>query len=110
MRKITEIMSECFRHWEEKSMSNTVVKYDDKWRITRMFLHWNEIANLDEMGVLKLDNCGWKTNTTKERLNWILDIFDLWHIFQKKYEWYYMDKNWKVFPMNEVIILSIYNN
>ena len=110
MRKITEIMSKSFRDWEEKSMSNTVVEYDDKWRITRMFLHWNEIANLDDLGVLRLDNCGWKTNTTKERLNWILEIFDLWHIFQKNYEWFYMSKNWKeVLPMDEVIILSIYN-
>lgn len=103
-------MSECFRHWQNKSLSNTIVKYDDKWRITRMFLHWNEIATLDDMGVLKLDNCGWETNTTKERLNWILEIFDLWHIFQKNYEWFYMNKNWKVVPMNEEITLSIYDN
>lgn len=110
MRKITEIMSKSFRDWEEKSMSNTIVKYNTNTWMTKMFLHWNEIAILDCLWVLKLDNCGWETNTTKERLNWILDIFDLWHIFQKNYKWYYMDKNWKVFSMDSwTIILSIKN-
>jgi len=31
----------------------------------------------------------WKIHSTKERLNWILDAFNLWKIFQKKGVWFY---------------------
>ena len=108
MRKITEIMSSAFRHWINKSLSNTVVKYDDKWRTTSMYLHWNIIAVLYDDWTLELYTCGWKTNTTKERMNGILKEFDLWYIFQKNFEWYYMNKKWVWVPVDRKLVLSIY--
>ena len=48
-----------------------------------MLLHGNAIANLDK-GVLSIDSAGWKTNTTKERLNGLKGV----SIHQKAGLWY----------------------
>ena len=103
-------MSGAFRHWVNKSMSNTIVKYDDKWRITRMFLHWNQIATLYDDWKLELDTCGWMSNTTKERMNGILEEFGLWRIRQVKGDWFLVKKNGEVVDFDKKMILSIYDN
>ena len=110
MRQITELMSSAFRHWRNKSMSNTIVKYDDKWRTTSMYLHWNLIAVLYDDWTLELDTCGWMSNTTKERMNGILEEFGLWRIRQVKGDWFLVKKNGEVVDFDKKMILSIYDN
>lgn len=39
---------------------------------------------------LQITNCGWKSNTTKERLNALPGV----SIYQKNWEWYLNDKEW----------------
>ncbi len=73
-----------------------------------MYLHWHQIATLWDDWTLELDTCGRKTNVTKERMNWILEEFDLWYIFQKNFEWYYMNKKWEWVPVDKKLVLSIY--
>ena len=62
---------------------------------TRMWLHGNLIATLTGVDI---DNCtitlrdaGWESNTTKERLNGILDTFALPRIGSVNGEWLYAD-------------------
>lgn len=99
MRKITEIMSRAFREGVDKSMSNTVVK--NEWVLTEMFLHWNCIAHYDRSaGTILIDNCGWLTPTTKERLNGILREFGLGTIRQQRGEWLY---DWEYFYKTKLL-------
>jgi hypothetical protein len=43
---------------------------------------------------LTINDCGRQTQTTKERLNWILSEFGLWSIIQKHWVWYLIHKDW----------------
>lgn len=54
-----------------------------------VFLHGHEIAviNISDK-ILTLNDCGYKTTTTKSRLNAILSIYDLGKIYSKNYKWY----------------------
>ena len=59
---------------------------------TSVYLHNNRITFVNKFGDLWLSSCGWETNTTKSRLNAILDTF--LHgasIFQKDFQWYVDD-------------------
>jgi len=67
---------------------NTKVVNDD--RLTYMLLHGNMIAIIDSENKLKISNCGWFTNTTRDRLNALPGI----HIYQKNYVWYLNGKQW----------------
>lgn len=60
-RQITEIMTNAFFRGETKSMSNTRVENK------KMYLFGNLIAWV-ENGKLKINCCGWNSNTTLERL------------------------------------------
>jgi hypothetical protein len=57
-----------------------------------MYLFGNLIATLEHSvgGVLKVTNAGWKSNTTKERLNGLPRV----SIQQKKGEWYLNGQLW----------------
>lgn len=54
-----------------------------------MMLHGNPIAK-KEGKKLFISAAGWETNTTKERLNGVLDVLCIpgTHIFQKDFVWY----------------------
>lgn len=53
-----------------------------------MKLHGNTIASVDG-SQLTLNDCGWQTTTTKERLNGLLNEFNLsYRISQVKGQWY----------------------
>lgn len=88
MRKITERSAEALYNGEEFKVGNTVV------RDGSLYLHGNEIASLDTAGAfeggstLVLRDAGWQTTTTKERLNGILEVFNIHlRIFQRDGEW-----------------------
>ena len=85
MRKITNNAVNAFKAGREFKGSNTkVIVEGDK---IRMYLHDNLIAQRSNT-VLTITSAGWETNTTKERLNGVLQAFSLPTIYQKNFVWY----------------------
>jgi len=60
-----------------------------------------------EKGVLNLSDCGWQTVTTKDRLNAVLGVFNLGHIFQKDYEWFYSDQDGSITSFNSFMEVKL---
>lgn len=97
--KITEDSANAFKMRKPFKRSNTVVRNDYDWT-TVMYLFGNIIARYSPQdNQLWVSTRWWTTVTTKERLNWILEKFNAWKIYQRNYVWYYMDKNGNVFTM-----------
>ena len=59
-----------------------------------MYLHGNKIAWLDVNGQLWISHCGYRTNTTKERLNGLPGV----NIRQRNYQWYLNGEEWNSCP------------
>ena len=59
-------------------------------------LHGNVIAGRDrENGAVYISNCGWFTNTTKMRLNYLLYMYNSpFKIAQKNWLWYLGKDQW----------------
>lgn len=77
MRKITKEAVNCFLNGIDYNKSNTSVfrDYFDP-DVVLMTLHCNNIASYNlKTKKLKVRDCGRQSNTTKERLNGILDHF-----------------------------------
>ena len=88
MRKIESEMQSAIVERRDWSSVNTTVTVDSEGN-TEVRFHNNLIATIFNNGDLKLSSCGWKTTTTKSRLNAILDCF--FHnlgVFQKDFVWY----------------------
>ena len=105
MRKITEETAVAFIAGVSKRISNTVVKVNDGE--TALSLHGNVIAIRTKNGI-EINNKGYTTNTTKERLNGILAYLNKGHIRQIKYQWYLISPDGKKskFPDNEWVKIS----
>jgi|TARA_R110000822_G_scaffold82571_1_gene195221 hypothetical protein len=90
MRKITEETIKSFNNCLPFKKANMQVEVLPN--VTIMKLHGNSIAFKynDPNKTLSITNCGWQTNTTKERLNSIEGV----NIYQKKGEWFLNDKKW----------------
>ena len=88
MRKITRDAHYAFFNRQEFKRDNTEVKQYDEVSAS-LFLHGHEIAWMDETGTY-INACGYKTNTTKERLNGLLGI----HIQQKNWDWFVNGEPW----------------
>lgn len=56
----------------------------------RLKLHGNTIATIDELGVLSVSNAGWRSNTTKERLNGLPNV----RVHQRNYNWFLNGVEW----------------
>ena len=72
------------------SSSNTQVSYNENTNCSSVYLHGHQIATFDHnIKAVKLSSCGWQTNTTKSRLNAILDEVK-WgcKVFQKNWNWF----------------------
>lgn len=91
MRIITQKAVEKFFNREEFILSNTNIRVNN-WKVL-FYLHNNKIAELENW-ILTIYDWGYQSNTTKERLNWILRYNNLWYIKQKNFVWYHIDKNW----------------
>ena len=87
MRTVTQNAVNCFYNKENGNFNNTSVITEGN--ITKMFLFGNLIAKL-ENDKLFITNAGWKSNTTKERLNALKGV----NIFQKKGEWFLNGEKW----------------
>jgi len=90
MRAITEKAVNHFLNAESFKESNTEVKVLPN--VTVLLLFDNEIAYKynDPEQTLSITNAGWKTNTTKERLNGLPKV----NISQQKGIWYLNGKQW----------------
>ena len=87
MRKITEESVSAFNNnapFKKQNMEVTI--YNEK---VCLWLHGNCIAT-KEGGQLKITNAGWKSNTTKERLNALPGV----RIQQKNFVWFLNGKEW----------------
>ena len=90
MRSITIDACRAFIAARPFKRSNTEVVVLDNVTILKLF--GNEIAYRynDPEKTLTITNCGWKSNTTKERLNGIYAV----RIHQRKGEWYLNGELW----------------
>jgi len=90
MRQITRDIVNAFYNASKFSKSNTTVEVLQN--VTILKYHNNAIAYLynDPKKTLSITNCGWFTNTTKERLNALKGV----NIVQKNFVWYLNGKEW----------------
>ena len=81
-------MNKAMRHFLPFSSGNTtVVQHRNEMEV---FLHGNHIATLCKISIdLRLFDGGWQSNTTKSRLNALLDEFGGGdRVIQKDFTWY----------------------
>ena len=91
MRKITEQSIKAFLNATPFNSANMQIKVLPN--VTTLALHGNIIAYKynDPEKTLSITNCGWFSNTTKERLNGLPNV----RISQTKGVWYLNGKIWK---------------
>ena len=107
-RKIETEMNEAIRNGHAWSKDNTCVTYDPTNNMSaEVFLHGNHIATVTDNDLTLYSGGGWFTNTTKSRLNALIQEFSFkGGIFQKNFNWYVqMFKT--VTPFHEGITLPI---
>ena len=89
MRKIEREMQKALcdrRNWRKDNTEVAINDHGDSF----VYLHGHNIATIANNGDIRLSSCGWQTNTTKSRLNAVLDTY--LHgasIFQKNFDWYF---------------------
>ena len=93
MRKIETQMNEAIATDKNWSSGNTQVTTENG--ISFVYLHGNKIAEVTDDAVTVFDG-GWQTNTTKSRLNAIINRFcdpitD--GVYQSDFQWFVMDNN-----------------
>ena len=89
MTAITKNAVNAFLNHQSYKEGNTKVSPSNNKNY--LYLHNNIIAILDKStNNLQITNCGWFSNTTKERLNALPNV----SISQKKGVWYLNDKQW----------------
>ena len=81
-------MNQAMRYFRPFSSANTTVVQND--RDMDVFLHGNHIASLCKISMdLRIFDGGWQSNTTKSRLNALLDEFGGGdRVIQKDFVWY----------------------
>ena len=104
MRKVTAETVRAFFNGTKKTVGNTKITVVDGE--TAMSLHNNIIALRSADGVVMINNKGYDTPTTKERLNGILSHLNNDYIQQKNFAWIWKH-NGKVsdFPYAEWVTL-----
>ena len=90
MRKIEQQMNRAIVNKNDWSNSNTFVDYNSNTDCSTIVLHRTAIAVYDHKNqALKLNTGGWHSNTTKSRLNAILDeLITGARVYQKAFDWY----------------------
>jgi len=90
MRKIERQMNFAVSNKGNWSSSNTRVEYNNLSNCSSIYLHGHQIAAVDHnLKAVKLSSCGYTTNTTKSRLNAILDEVKYGcKVFQKNFNWF----------------------
>jgi hypothetical protein len=95
MRKIETQMIQAIQNNKTWSSTNTSVQFIEENETSKVYLHGNHIATVGDDYVEIFDG-GWQSNTTKSRLNAIINEFcnaltD--GVFQKNYQWFVRDNN-----------------
>jgi len=90
MRKIEQQMNRAVVNKNDWSNSNTFVDYNSNTNCSTVVLHRTAIAVYDHnLKAVKLNSGGYTTNTTKSRLNAILDEVKFGaRVFQKNFNWF----------------------
>lgn len=95
-RKINLYLVNALANNKEFKQSNTQVIKDFNG-ILSVWLHGNNIATINpEKKVLNVTSCGWKTQTTKSRLNAILNYYIGATIKQQTFDWFVLNNNKKI--------------
>ena len=92
MRKIESDMNRAIRAGRNFSSSNTMVKTESNihGEQATVFLHGNHIATVTNDALTLFDG-GWQSNTTKSRLNALINEFcdgTKTGVFQKNWTWF----------------------
>ena len=97
MRKIESDMNRAIRAGRNFSSSNTMVKTSTFFNSqnvyceeSKVFLHGNHIATVTDNALTLFDG-GWQSNTTKSRLNALINEFcdgTKTGVFQKNWTWF----------------------
>ena len=95
MRKIEQQMNAAISSNINWKSANTEVVYNQEDNTSDVFLHGNHIATVGD-DFLQIFDGGWQSNTTKSRLNSLINRFcngmtDGVH--QHKFEWFIRDNN-----------------
>ena len=90
MRKLERQMNFAISNKADWCGSNTQVTYNSNTNCSQVYLHGHQIATFDhDTLALKLSSCGYETNTTKSRLNAILEEVKYGcRVFQKQFDWF----------------------
>jgi hypothetical protein len=89
MRKIEQQMNDAILNRKNWQLDNTRVEYEEGNCISRVYLHGHKIAEVGD-SYIHLDHCGWKTQTTKSRINAILRKNGKGDesVYQKNHTWF----------------------
>tara|TARA_R110000803_G_scaffold34094_3_gene74601 strand:+ start:1347 stop:1649 length:303 start_codon:yes stop_codon:yes gene_type:complete len=91
MRKITADAIRAFRNNQTFKQGNTQVMIGAGSPNRRLLcLHGHVIAEMEVTGDLWINDAGWQTVTTKERLNGFPSV----NIVQKNFQWFLNGKAW----------------
>ena len=106
MRKIEQQMNRAIVNKNDWSNSNTFVDYNSNTDCSTVVLHRTAIATYDhKYEALKLNSGGYTTNTTKSRLNAILqELIVGARVFQHQFNWY-LSYNNSTHDFNDGMIL-----
>lgn len=96
MRKITRESVNAFLNAKKFNKSNMSVEVLPN--VTILKYQGNSIAYKynDPKRTIAITNCGWESNTTKERLNGVINLsgLNIKPIYQKNWQWYLDGKEW----------------
>ena len=103
-RKIETLMNQAITNCVDWRQDNTEVRYNETRNVSYVKLHGNHIATIGD-GFIELFSCGYKTATTKSRLNAILkEHGNEDGLHQKNYDWFVSTKD-GVIPFTEGMVL-----
>jgi hypothetical protein len=89
MKKIEEGMITAIKNGKDYKKDNTeIYNYKDEIHsVIQVYLYGRRVATIYPDKIHLLD-IGWRTTTTKSRLNAILSHYDLGKLYSKNYTWY----------------------
>jgi len=99
MRVIEHKMLQAIKSRKYFKRDNTEVV--DCVDYSAVYLHGNKIAEIHNDCVVVMD-AGWRTNTTKSRINAILREYNLGCVYSKKFQWYVGAAKWHGSYMGEI--------
>jgi len=91
MRIIERTMTKAFKEGRPLKRGNDEVQIQSMITKEALYrLHGNLIA-VKTGSTLELRDAGYRTSTTKSRINAIATVYGLPHLFQKAFDWYWTD-------------------